>query len=90
MLRLLVVAVISTIVAACLVAGTGCPCGESFERDPFGSADLAIGPDHDESVHCFCRCGGDPRERFAPSETCDAYEGPCRMRNGEIAQYTCE
>lgn len=77
---------------SCQTTGPGCACGQSFDRDPFGSDSepFYVGPDHDESVHCICRCGAGPTHLLAPSETCDAYEGPCRDSNGEIANYTCE
>ena len=78
---------------SCQTTGPGCACGQSYDRDPFGSDSddqFYVGPDHDESVHCICRCGDGPQERLAPSETCEAYEGPCRNNNGELANYTCE
>jgi len=75
---------------SCLAAGSGCPCGESFDRDPFGGDSLDIGADHEESVHCFCRCGTGPRERLPPSATCEEYEGPCQTDHGEVTAYVCE
>jgi hypothetical protein len=78
-------------VSACLMAGTPCPCGQSFDRDPFGSGEgFYVGPEHDASAHCYCRCGDGPRERLAPSETCEAYEGSCISRSGQTERYVCE
>jgi hypothetical protein len=92
MVRVVVMlAVLGALAVSCMMAVAPCPCGQSFDRDPFGSDDgFFIGAEHDESVHCFCRCGDGPRERLAPSMTCEAYEGPCEARNGEIARYVCE
>jgi hypothetical protein len=77
--------------AACVAAGPGCSCGQSYESDPFGSVDgFFIAADHDESAHCFCRCGSDRVERMPPSATCEAYEGACTTQAGEILRYACE
>jgi hypothetical protein len=84
------VAVISAWRGSCLSTGS-CPCGQTFDHDPFGSDEgFYVGAEHDESVHCFCRCGDGPPDRLPPSATCEAYEGPCEDRNGEPAEYTCD
>jgi hypothetical protein len=92
MLAIMVIATIAgAFLVSCLAAGSGCACGQSYERDPFDpGVGLNIGSDHDESVHCFCRCGDGPRERLAPSETCEGYEGPCQTRDGQLALYVCD
>ncbi len=79
-----------TWVAACMISEARCPCGEEFDQDPFGAGSLDIGADHDESVHCFCRCGDGPRERLAPAYRCEDYEGPCRNGAGQAGEYVCE
>lgn len=87
---LVMLATAGALTVSCMMGGTPCPCGQTFDQDPFGSGGLFIGPEHDESVHCFCRCGDGPRERLAPSETCEAYEGSCETRDGALARYVCE
>jgi hypothetical protein len=77
--------------ASCLMSAARCPCGQSYDGDPFNpNANTKIGADHEESVHCFCRCADDPKERLPPSDACDAYEGPCQTSAGAIARYVCE
>jgi hypothetical protein len=84
-------AALGALAVSCMMSGAPCPCGQTFEQDPFGSDDpFYVGPEHDEEAHCFCRCGDGPRERLAPSDTCEGYESPCETRNGEIARYSCE
>jgi len=88
---LAVLAAFAALASSCTMSGAGCACGQTFERDPFGSdGPFYVGPQHDEALHCFCRCGDGPRERLPPSETCAAYEGPCEARNQEIVRYVCE
>jgi hypothetical protein len=84
------VGVLAGVLVSCLAAGLPCPCGQSYDRDPSGSEDFFIEIDHDESAHCFCRCGDGPRERLAPASTCDIYEGPCRATDGTLAMSACE
>jgi hypothetical protein len=87
----LLVAMIAAVIAACSLAGPGCPCGQSYDRDPNGSGEaFYVSADHDESAHCFCRCGSDSVERMPPSASCDGYEDACQTRAGTIARYTCE
>lgn len=87
---LLALTVVSAWRGSCLGAGP-CPCGQTFDHDPFGSDDAYyVGADHAESVHCFCQCGDGPLDRLPPSQTCEAYEGTCHDRNGKPAEYTCE
>ena len=89
--RLAIALVVLTAVVASCVMATRCPCGQSYDRDPFGAGSgFYVGPEHDEGVHCFCRCGDGPRQRLAPSETCEAYEGPCETEGGAIARLACE
>jgi hypothetical protein len=77
-------------VAAACVAGTTCPCGEAFDRDPLNPDEvLAIGTSHDASIHCYCRCGDDPEERFPPSLACAGFEGPCEASSGRWTERTC-
>lgn len=84
-------AALGAVLLACLATESRCPCGEAFDRDPFGADDgFYVGPEHDASAHCYCRCGDDPAVRLAPSRTCEAYEGPCRTRAGELARDVCE
>ena len=75
--------------AAC-AASQRCPCGETFDRDPFDpDSGFSIDGDHDASAHCYCRCGDVPEERFPPSQTCSGFEGSCELPNGSLAQRTC-
>ena len=79
-----------TLVAACVLS-TSCPCGESFERDPFDpESQFYVGSEHSVSDHCLCRCGpeGD-EERMPPSNSCEGYEVECRSGDGAIAVYQC-
>lgn len=76
--------------ASCLMSDARCPCGQEYDQDPFGAGRLDIGADHDESVHCFCRCGDGPTERLDPAADCDDYEGTCRDRAGQPADYVCD
>jgi hypothetical protein len=90
MARLFIV-MLTAVLAACSLAGPGCPCGQSYDSDPNDpGAMFRVGADHDESAHCFCRCGTDTIERLPPSATCEAYEDTCQTRAGTIARYTCE
>lgn len=85
--------VVFALLLSCQTSGPGCACGQSYDRDPFASESddqFYVGPDHDESVHCICRCGEGPKQLLPPSETCDAYEGACRDSNGELANYICD
>lgn len=77
-------------VGACALSET-CPCGQTFEEDPFDpGASFYVGPDHQESDHCFCRCGDGPAERLPPSRTCEAYETACQRPDGAVTRFACE
>lgn len=67
-----------------------CPCGRSFERDPWTEAPSVFGSDHAIGVHCICRCGDDEPVLEDPSVQCELYEGTCRDSSGERAEYVCD
>ncbi len=77
--------------AAACAASQGCSCGQAYDRDPSDpETAFFVSADHDESAHCYCRCGNGPEERFPPSLTCEGYEGACERSDGSIAQLACD
>jgi len=66
-----------------------CPCGRSFERDPWTEESSPVGPNHAVSVHCICRCGDDAPVLEDPSVQCELYEGSCVDTDGRSNAYTC-
>lgn len=88
---LVVVALFVTPLLAACATSRGCSCGQEYDRDPFDpQAAFYVSADHDESDHCYCRCGDDPAQRFPPSLTCEGYEGACEDSDGTVRQLACD
>ncbi|HJL19981.1 MAG TPA: hypothetical protein RMH99_30230 [Sandaracinaceae bacterium LLY-WYZ-13_1] len=92
MRRALLVAAFGLVTLGCSWMSEPCPCGRSFERDPWDEgATLSVGPNHAIGVHCLCRCGGEGEAiREDPSATCERFETACTLPSGERSTYVCE
>lgn len=75
--------------SGCLTDGR-CPCGQTFETNPFDPYGGPIGVNHPRGIHCICRCAGGEPVLEDPALDCSIYEGPCRGPEGEPAEYRCD
>ena len=88
-MRALLIATLALATAGCTWLAEPCPCGRSFERDPWTDEPALLGTDHSIGVHCVCQCGEDERVLEDPSAQCERYERACTTAAGESALYTC-
>ncbi len=75
--------------AGCGWMSEPCPCGRSFERDPWSEEPFALGANHAVGVHCICRCGDGEPVLEDPSASCELYERPCVDAEGVRTTYVC-
>lgn len=89
MRALLLTTSLALMAVGCTWLSEPCPCGRTFERDPWTDEPAALGADHAIGVHCICQCGDDPPALEDPSVRCERYERGCTTEEGQRASYTC-